>query len=290
VSVYQTSDLISIFVNSDTICTDGYRTYCDLTSNLDYLKRDFLYRAGCWRGKHYQSFVSRVWSQGHSGAVVMGHSDYSTTYRDVAALYLLGIRRVFATNAVSIPKVSWCLPLGLTNNCDDQPTHQILGDTSQILRILREIPKRSEFANSILLSFNVNTALRYRKEVASLFTGESAVNSIQLNYSVEGRYAYLRAIREHDFVLCPRGNGVDTHRLYETLYLGAIPIVKANHLNQSLAREFPIWIVRDWREVLDPAQRIRAWKQLHERHWESQRLRQTYWNNFIAERCAGQTI
>jgi hypothetical protein len=36
---------------------------------------------------------------------------------------------------------------------------------------------------------------------------------------------YLRELAEHHFVLCPEGNGVDCHRIWEAMYLGVIPIV-----------------------------------------------------------------
>lgn len=33
------------------------------------------------------------------------------------------------------------------------------------------------------------------------------------------------------FVLCPRGKGIDTHRFYETVLMGAIPIVETSSLD-----------------------------------------------------------
>lgn len=36
---------------------------------------------------------------------------------------------------------------------------------------------------------------------------------------------YLYELSRHYFVLCPRGNGIDTHRFWETLYLGGIPMI-----------------------------------------------------------------
>lgn len=54
-----------------------------------------------------------------------------------------------------------------------------------------------------------------------------------VNESVSpSRYRYLT--HNHRFVLCPRGNGVDTHRFWETLYRGAVPIVKKTHWSDSL--------------------------------------------------------
>jgi len=45
---------------------------------------------------------------------------------------------------------------------------------------------------------------------------------------------YSKALHSHKYVLCPEGNGMDTHRLWETLYAGSIPIVSRNSWSDSL--------------------------------------------------------
>ena len=37
---------------------------------------------------------------------------------------------------------------------------------------------------------------------------------------------YSRLAQSHSFIAAPRGNGVDTHRLWETLYRGAFPLIR----------------------------------------------------------------
>lgn len=52
------------------------------------------------------------------------------------------------------------------------------------------------------------------------------------------------------FVLCPRGNGVDTHRVWEALYLGSVPIVKRCSV-MSHFDDMGILFVDDWEDVTD---------------------------------------
>ena len=40
----------------------------------------------------------------------------------------------------------------------------------------------------------------------------------------------MNNIGNSKYVLCPRGNGLDTHRFYETILMGAIPIVENSTL------------------------------------------------------------
>jgi hypothetical protein len=38
------------------------------------------------------------------------------------------------------------------------------------------------------------------------------------------------------FIACPRGNGTDTHRFWETLYRGSVPVVKRSAWSQSISK------------------------------------------------------
>ena len=41
---------------------------------------------------------------------------------------------------------------------------------------------------------------------------------------------------ESKYVLCPKGNGIDTHRFYETILMGAIPIVEQSSLDELYSK------------------------------------------------------
>jgi hypothetical protein len=50
---------------------------------------------------------------------------------------------------------------------------------------------------------------------------------------------YISYIQRSKFVICPPGNGPDTHRLWETIASGAIPIVIKDNFIEQLIRTFP---------------------------------------------------
>lgn len=50
------------------------------------------------------------------------------------------------------------------------------------------------------------------------------------------------------FVLCPEGTGMDTHRVYESLFCGATPVVLRNSL-AHLYEKLPVCIVNSWTDV-----------------------------------------
>lgn len=53
------------------------------------------------------------------------------------------------------------------------------------------------------------------------------------------------------FVASPPGNGMDCHRTWEAIYLGAVPIVEKGKLAPSLIEQLPILEVSDWRTILE---------------------------------------
>jgi hypothetical protein len=63
--------------------------------------------------------------------------------------------------------------------------------------------------------------------------------------------------QEFTFVACPRGNGVDTHRFWEVLYRGAIPIVRKSKWSSSLRIlkipfvEIESWTTKELKNVLE---------------------------------------
>ena len=59
---------------------------------------------------------------------------------------------------------------------------------------------------------------------------------------------YADNLIQHKFCLCPRGNGVDTHRFWEALLLGCIPIAK-KHITHEFEDMPTALFIENWREV-----------------------------------------
>ena len=59
---------------------------------------------------------------------------------------------------------------------------------------------------------------------------------------------YKKDLIDHKFMICPQGNGVDTHRLWECIYAGVVPVVE-NHIIYKNMQDLPILFVNSFREV-----------------------------------------
>ncbi len=57
---------------------------------------------------------------------------------------------------------------------------------------------------------------------------------------------FLNELKDHKFIACPPGHGMDTHRIWETLYMRRVPIIKEHPYFRKLLEGFPVLFVEDW--------------------------------------------
>jgi hypothetical protein len=53
---------------------------------------------------------------------------------------------------------------------------------------------------------------------------------------------YMRAISSYKFVICQRGNGIDTHRVCEVLLMGSVPVIQHSGLDDMYS-DWPVVLV-----------------------------------------------
>jgi len=61
---------------------------------------------------------------------------------------------------------------------------------------------------------------------------------------------YFNKASRYKFILCPWGAGIDTHRLWEAMYMGCIPVTKYHECYRDFKRDkYPIVFMDDWSEL-----------------------------------------
>ena len=126
--------------------------------------------------------------------------------------------------------------------------------------------------NNLFIPFVVLEELDKFKD-KSYVTYEQPINTML------GRKDFLRKIKQHSFVICPRGNGIDTHRLYETLYMGSIPITEYNDIYANLL-DLPILFITDWNMVTEEYL-INKLKEMKTRKFNMNKLYTKYWYSIM---------
>lgn len=275
-----------IHKSGDYITHEAFKNFSDGQETIDYTKRDFLFRGGSWRGnrvRRYKRSSSKV------DTLILGHSDYAL-YRTQGYLArtFFGVKWIFASNLAS--KMSpnsrlQALPLGLSNPTSESQVHRILGRQDSLRSAWNNRPNSPSSPMRIYANFSVSTSEKHRaslykilSELREEVTLESPVITAQ------GRSRYLAEIASHRIVLCPRGNGMDTHRFWETLYLGAIPVVLDGSYQHLLASHFnlPAIPLINWgvlRERYCREKLIQDARNLLLQDWTVESLSMAHWEN-----------
>ncbi len=69
-------------------------------------------------------------------------------------------------------------------------------------------------------------------------------------YFPHSRYKdFLTEMRDHKFMVCPKGHGMDCHRNWESLYMRRVPIFLDHPYFRLLMKDFPALFVNDWSEI-----------------------------------------
>lgn len=100
--------------------------------------------------------------------------------------------------------------------------------------------------NNLFITYFNNTHSS-RNNILNIFKKESFSNFVIFGKKMSFK-DYLYELNNYKFVLCPRGNGVDTHRFSEILLMNSIPVLEKNGLS-DLYSKFPCIIVDNFSNV-----------------------------------------
>jgi hypothetical protein len=247
----------------DVITTDGYLEFCK-KNNICYVKTDYFYINSpfLWRGRIHPTELKST--------CIIGHSDYPVT-ESISSKF----DKVFCINKDNNCENTYGIPLGLGNDCDDSPLHRIYGNKEIVIEIRNSDYQKENLA---YMNFNINNHSD-RKTVWETFNNKEWVKTADIENTIDGRKRYLKDIKKSNFVICPRGNGIDTHRLWETLYVGSIPVVKYENAHH-LFTDLPILFINDWNEVTKEFLEFK-YEEIVNKEWNLEKLKISYWLEFI---------
>ncbi len=122
------------------------------------------------------------------------------------------------------------LPIGIANQ---QWEHGNLANFTPIFSTLPFLKKEG-----IYMNFTVNTARLQREKCKKICESKGIVFQEQL-----APKDYLVSLSQHKYCICPEGNGTDTHRLWECLYLKTVPILLNTTFSRILCERFKIPVI-----------------------------------------------
>lgn len=200
------------------------------------------------------------------------------------------------SKSIDHPKLSW-LPIGLdyhtlyltqTENNDWGQRKSPIEQEDDLINIKSSIGdiKKSNPTKAVT-NFHLSTygypirRQQYREPILNALKGKDCI----LWLPKQTRNEFWKSCGEYAFVICPFGNGLDTHRTWETLCLGRIPIVPKSGLNKVFEglpivevedKEWSLideeWLTSKYNEI------IHKWNT-----YDFNRLTLKYWLNIIKE-------
>ena len=215
---------------------DMFASLCDvrisgtLTKNLVGLKSA---NSIFCQSDFIEDFLNQQGDHINATILVLGNSDRDFYEFELSLPH--SIKKVFLQNSHLSNDLFENLPIGLEN-----------------LRYGRNgIPKY--FADNYVTSIKQKNILvgplspthQERKELLSWAEIKDSRISFLSDYRLPSSLALYSA--QFKFVACPRGNGTDTHRFWETLYRGSIPVVKRSIWSESIEKlGIPLIQLTNW--------------------------------------------
>lgn len=129
-------------------------------------------------------------------------------------------------------------PIGLANSQWKHGNLSLFND----INFMNNIQNKSL---NIYFNFDINTNKQYRQECYDKL--KNKINFLPKLDSLQN----LQRLSNYKFCICPRGNGIDTHRLWEALYLRVVPICINDEFVNILKNEYkvPLLIINKWEDL-----------------------------------------
>ena len=240
---------------------------------------DIIFLDGNYISDYYGDFIYKFWHELYpkitNRFILVSHnSDVSVpteprNYGDVSS-FLEEEKLIawFTTNPSCIHKKLFPIPIGIANNTWNNGKEKTFDTVIQ---------KKDSYKKNQLLGLNIrlNTYPDERTHVYNLFINQNLCTNILS----ENHEFYLTAMSESEFILSPRGNGLDCYRTWEALLVNSIPIVRSSPLD-TIYTDLPVLIINEWEEITEDFLK-EALKRLKNKPQNTSKIYFDYWKNLI---------
>lgn len=196
-------------------------------------------------GNHIKPFFEKTFGQIDQPIILITHNgmtpDWSLFEKYLDDEKLLAW---YGKNLVYSHPKTHTLPLGVINQRDPHER----GRSPEYWNNLRA----SKPDKDILCYVNIGVGHKRQARYQNRLDTVNYFNSLPFTTCVGERSwdKYASEMSRSKFVIAPPGEALDTFRLWESLYLGAIPIVTSTPLD-PLYKNYPVWVVDDWEEITE---------------------------------------
>ena len=138
-----------------------------------------------------------------------------------------------------------------------RPINRTGGDVDNRIKILKEEidvkiePTKLLYINCGLGANRNNKARAYLPTFEGLNWTTCRFDKDTMHFPYSKYRNFLDEMRDHKFMICPEGHGMDCHRNWELLYMRRVPVMKLSPYFTRLMADFPVLFVDDWPQVTE---------------------------------------
>lgn len=214
---------------------------------------------------YFERFLDEYSGAINARVLILGNSDRDFEFIDRSILPR-SVKKVFAQNLLAPDKHARVLPIGLEN---------LRLGTNGLTKFYRDVELVMSKENKVLVGpLSMTHPERY-------FYNEPGLDELVNLFVLRGRVSpkkYAEIARRFSYIASPRGNGMDTHRFWESLYHGSYPVVLRSGWSEQVRNlKLPVVEIDSWEDLgaikLDFVSRA----------FEPSRLEPLWWNYWQAE-------
>lgn len=181
---------------------------------------------------YFKSFIA---PRLHEPYVLLTHnSDHSVSLEDLDLMNHPSLIAWFAQNCETSHAKLNALPIGLANS---------QWGSTRVVDVF-DAGHMYQKTKNLYVNFSASTHPG-RQSIIDLV---SNIPGVTVGSSV-GFEQYITQVAEHRFCLCPRGNGIDTHRFWEAQYVDTIPVLLKQDWTSAYSN-LPILLIDAWEDLL----------------------------------------
>ena len=209
--------------------------------------------------------------------LISGNSDYGIT-DDLINKLPKNVIRWYAQNAISKNERLIPIPIGIENRFESVRIGHGIGyyDRVEMKEKLILGKKSINPTKEIYSNFNIDTNFNHRNQVKQISKNSPHIEWEEPNLTISD---FFNKILDYKMVVCPAGNGVDTHRLWEVLYSNRIPItIKIGDFKiYDLYKKLPIIILDSIDQLNDFEYLNKKYKELESLPFSLEELDLNFW-------------
>ena len=170
--------------------------------------------------------------------LILGNSDQNHDSTFINIISNVSVKKIFAQNLEASKDGFYPLPIGLENLW--YSSHGKISEFKKLRKVSKIRRPR------IMWTFNVETNPAIRSKAAQDLSNIEVADRFGIVSSREHRELLL----SYSFIASPPGNGLDTHRTWEAMYLGCVPIVLRSYMTEYFEKlGLPIWVVDGYSQI-----------------------------------------